>query len=615
MSLPRRIRFALVSLIAGCAIALTAVCAAAPAALADADPNVENFSYSSWDVAVDLDVTAEGRAVAHITETLVAEFPETNQNRGIVRLVPQEYLGARTDPRDFTVTDAAGAALPFEVSRDSDDTGDSALVGVLTGDDRFVHGTQEYVISYTVDDVVVHRDDATADEFYWDLIPLNRAQPIAAASATVTFSAALADHLTGAQRCYLGTYESRNECAVAPADEDGTVAIGPVPLAADEGLTVAIGLQPGTVVQPETRLPNFALDTLPLVIGGGALVTSSVGAIAVARMSRKRRGTRPVVAQYDVPITLPPLIAGPIVGAAKPTPPAEIVHLALLGATRIEDAVPDPDAKRASKSPELAIRLLDPTAAADPLDAAAVTKLFPSGEVGTVFAVPKGDTKFGERMARLASAGSKAAEDRGYFERVHSPLGRILGWVSLALVVVLAVLIALGITNRLSLTPVFAIVIAVVTLILGIVGLVRHRVLTPLGAETRNYLLGVREFIRVAEADRIAMLQSTATAERRAVAGAEVIELYERLLPYAMLFGLEKAWGTALASHYREDPAYVPLWYPGIAAGGVDRLDTSIARFSSSISSAATFSASSSGGSSGGGFAGGGGGGGFAGGR
>lgn len=614
----RRLRAALVSLaaLAGL-VAGTAPAVAAPtAAHAETDPAIENFSYSSWDVAVEVDTTSEGRAIARITESIVAEFPAQDQNRGMIRRIPQEYLGANTDPRDITVTTATGAPVPFEVEHGSDENEDAAFVAVLTGDDDFVHGSQSYVISYTLDDVILHRDDKQADEFYWDLIPLNRAQPIAAATATVTFSEALLPALTGNQRCYIGAHGSTTECEIAqpsPA-EAGAFTLGPISLPPHEGLTVGIGLAPGTVTQPASRLPNFTLDTLPLFVGGGAVAASGVGALAVARMRRQRRGSGVVIAQYDVPKELPPLLAGPLAGASKPTPPAELVHLALLGATRIEDV---DVAKRAGKKPDqrLAMRLLAPERAADPLDEETVAALFPTGEPDSLFVIPDEDEDFSDRMTKLTASGAEAALQRGYIERVRSPLGRAMGWLSIALVVVLAVLIGFGLATRFSITPAIALVLAAVTLVLGLVSLSRHRVLTPRGAEARTYLLGVREFIRVAEADRIRLLQGTATAERASVGDVEVIQLYERLLPYAMLFGLEKGWGEALADRYRDASDYVPLWYPGIGVGGVDRLSSSITQFSSSISAAATYSASSAGGSTGGGFAGGGGGGGFAGGR
>lgn len=603
-----------VATLSGLLCAAPAAQAATLAASAD-DPAVEQFRYSSWDVEMDVSLRDDGRATARITERIVAEFPEHDQNRGMIRLVPQEYLGARTDPREVSVTDAIGDPVPFAVESGSDIDADSDYVAILTGDDKFVHGAQSYVIGYTLDDVILARADQQFDELYWDMIPLNRAQPIDAASVTVRFAPALAAHLTGQQRCYVGSHESTSECRIMQLSSGtpGTFTVEAGALPAQSGLTVAIGLDPGTVAQPAARLPNFTLDTLPLFVGGAAVLASGGGVVSVARLRRSRRSDAAIIAQYDVPADLPPLLAGPIVGASKPTPPAELVHLALLGATRIE-VLPGKNGKRAHK-PKLAFRLLDPARARDPLDASALTAVFPGAAVGTLFAIPEEDSDFSDRMTTLAAAGSGAALERGYVERVRSPLGRVLGWVSIGLAAACAVFIVLGIATRTSDTPAITIVLAALALVLGIVSLLPHRVLTPRGAEARRYLLGVKEFIRVAEADRLAMLQSVTTAERRDAGEHSVIELYEKLLPYAMLFGLEKEWGQTLATRYAHEPQYLPIWYPGILAGGVDRLGASITQFSSSISAAATYSASSSGGSTGGGFAGGGGGGGFAGGR
>lgn len=605
--------------------ALMLVLGANTSAQAD-EPSLEAFSYRTWDAVVEIDVTKAGRAIAHVTESIVAEFPDTDQNRGMVRAIPQDFLGASTNPRDFSVTDEHGAPVPFEIEDGTDEEQDASFVAVLTGDDTFVHGAQTYVISYTLDDVILHRDDATADEFSWDLLPASRNQPVDAFTASVRFSPGLQAQLNGNARCYAGLADATTECDVrASAQDPAQLAIGPIKLAAREGVTVNIGLAPGSVVQPPIRLPNYTLDTLPLVLGGATLAVSGAGAIAVARLRSKRRSTAPVIAQYDVPDHLPPLIAGPIAGTTHPTPPAEIVHLALLGATRIEDA--EQTGKKRSKEAQLAIRLVDPTRTADSLDGETVAELFPSPEVGSVFVVPQEDEKFGERMTALSTSGQEQALERGYFERVRSPLARTLGWISLGLVIPLVILMVMGFATRNSITPLICLAVVIVAGMFGLIGISKQRVLTPLGAETRNYLAGVKEFIRIAEADRIAMLQSVTGAERESAAAlsldesaeeqdnAAVIQLYERLLPYAMLFGLEKEWGKALQARYVEDPNYLPVWYPGLASGGLARLDSSISQFASSISSATSYSASSSGGSTGGGFVGGGGGGGFAGGR
>src|SRR5690606_39497670 len=78
----------------------------------------------------------------------------------------------------------------------------------------------------------------------------------------------------------------------------------------------------------------------------------------------------------------------------------------------------------------------------------------------------------------------------------------------------------------------------------------KHTVLTPSGAERYEHLLGGKEFIRVAEADRLKMLQSYQGAERRSDGTIDVVHLYEKLLPYAMLLGQEKSWTRVLEATY-----------------------------------------------------------------
>ncbi|MDO9353972.1 MAG: hypothetical protein Q7T55_09765, partial [Solirubrobacteraceae bacterium] len=145
----------------------------------------------------------------------------------------------------------------------------------------------------------------------------------------------------------------------------------------------------------------------------------------------------------------------------------------------------------------------------------------------------------------------------------------------------------------------------------------KHTVLTTEGARELEYLKGVEEFIRVAEADRLRMLQSYSGAERRTDSGADVIHVYERLLPYAMLFGMEKEWGDVLERVYSAEQ-HGPSW---IGDPSSPYVGVYLSSFTASSHAAATYSSpsagtsSSSGGSFGGGFSGGGGGGGFSGGR
>lgn len=77
---------------------------------------------------------------------------------------------------------------------------------------------------------------------------------------------------------------------------------------------------------------------------------------------------------------------------------------------------------------------------------------------------------------------------------------------------------------------------------------------TPLAYPLVDHLWGLHDYIRLAEKDRLAFLQSPEGAQRSALGELEMLLLNERLLPYAVLFGLEKEWMRELDVQYRSLP-------------------------------------------------------------
>ena len=122
------------------------------------------------------------------------------------------------------------------------------------------------------------------------------------------------------------------------------------------------------------------------------------------------------------------------------------------------------------------------------------------------------------------------------------------------------------------------------------------------GLDASNYMEGLKLYIGMAEADRMKMLQSVKGAD---VSPRGIVKLYEKLLPYAAVFGLEESWLKEMKEYCKveeiEEPDYL---MHGFAASEIIR---TIGTASSYISNATTMS--SSGGSSSSGFSGGGGGG------
>ena len=135
--------------------------------------------------------------------------------------------------------------------------------------------------------------------------------------------------------------------------------------------------------------------------------------------------------------------------------------------------------------------------------------------------------------------------------------------------------------------------------------------LTDKGLSLRRYLKGLKMYIGVAEAERLNILQSPEGAEKIVVDvndGKQLVKLYERVLPYAVLFGQEKNWSKQMGKYY-EQVGEAPDWYVGQGAFNAVAFSSGLSGLSTAAGHASDYS-STSGGSSGGGFAGGGGGGG-----
>ena len=144
----------------------------------------------------------------------------------------------------------------------------------------------------------------------------------------------------------------------------------------------------------------------------------------------------------------------------------------------------------------------------------------------------------------------------------------------------------------------------------------RFKNITKRGIEAEKYMEGLELYIRMAEKDRLQFLQSVKGVD---VSAKGVVRLYEKLLPYAAVFGLEKSWMEEMEKYCRienvEEPDFLMT---GILVSDISRtLNQTVDIVNSSTRMTYSGGGSSSGfsGGGGGGFSGGGGGGGGGGGR
>jgi hypothetical protein len=70
--------------------------------------DVNDFSFDSFDAEYELARDADGRSTLATVETIVARFPDANQNHGIRHAIPTRYEGHPTDIVIDSVTDEIG---------------------------------------------------------------------------------------------------------------------------------------------------------------------------------------------------------------------------------------------------------------------------------------------------------------------------------------------------------------------------------------------------------------------------------------------------------------------------------------------------------------------------
>lgn len=580
----------------------------APSPVSALPSGVDDFTFDSFTADYTLGSDGGGRSTLFTVEKLVAIFPDADQNRGIIRAIPTEYDNHNTHIDVKSVTDGKGNPRSFSMGKD----GEFTTITIAVPQGQYVHGTQTYVITYTQVDVTKYFADTNDDEFYWDTNGTGWDQPFGSITARVHLDSALVGALTGKTACYFGYEGSTDACEIAKAGDGFEAKVQDAN--PRENMTLAIGFAPKTFA----GAPFDLLHYIPInaVLGIGALLLSVIGSI-VFRLTalRDHPGKGIVVAQYAPQAGVSAWLAANIVDKPNKGMPATIIDLAVRGKLRILERD-----KPSGHGKTYGVQEIDDSG----LERDAERAMFVLFSTG-FFTSPSQperwftsrDVILGQQVKSLAA--TVAAEELALGLRRKGARWPTRVMIFLAIAAFLFFLFgAITGDDNDGAGIVFGVLGAnlVPWITIFLISRVAGRTpLTAAGADVRDYLKGLELYIRLAEADRLKMLQSVTGAERISGAGGggEVVKIYERLLPYALIFGLEREWAQTLAQYYDTTP---PDWYGGSDLTGfqVGAFAASLSSFSSSVSTSTSYSSSgsssSSGGSSGGGSSGGGGGGG-----
>ena len=582
---------------------------ASPVAAAPETPSlaasVDDFYFESFEADYYLDVDDNGRSTLTTVERFVAVFPEFDQNRGMRRAIPGSYLGAPTDVSVQSITDENGNPRPMEVETDDD-----GFILVTSRADDYVHGAQTYVFTYTQRNVTRFFENTNDDEFYWDTNGTGWYQPFGSVTARVHVPSDLATALTGDASCYSGYEGSSSPCEITTTeDAEGTVFTMQVSdLMAYQNMTFAIGFQPHTFVPRDESYFGSILGWLQAIAIGVSALALIVAIVLRLGVLRDAPGRPTIIAEYAPPKEPELIVSAVVIKKQRRAIAATLVNLAVRGHIRI---IETPAQGWFARGNDYLLELVNPQGL-QPYERQLATALFGWNLTpGTGYLMSKTDTTLSQYVQAIIKSATSTA---GHTYRSTTRSFAAVLPIVLAIGAVIATFILGVLMLEQSLGGPWPLVLVVPgAIIVPLVFAIAARVpLTEKGSELRDHLKGLQLYIRLAEADRLQMLQSPTGAEREPVSTSDprqVLDVYEKLLPYAVLFSLERQWAQELSRYYTEA---TPDWYSGSAGFNAAIFASSIGSMSSSVSSSysGSSSSSSSGGSGGGGSSGGGGGGG-----
>jgi len=536
----------------------------------------------------DADILVNPDATIDVTETIRPQF--TGSWNGLYRTIPVEY---RT-PQGFnftllldltSVTDDAGVALRHQQSRERHYL--KYKIWVPGAD----NATRTVILKYHVRNGLKFFEDH--DELYWNITGDEWEVPIRSVTARIS----LPPGVTGLRAAaFTGGYGSREQAARITLGESEVSFRTTRGLNFREGLTVAVGWNPGVIHRP-SRLEQvawFLRSNWQVLL----LFSIPLGVFAVMFWLWVTRGRdprrRPIAPQYEPPDGLTPAELGTLADNSPDMRDisATLVDLAVRGYLLIEE-------KEESKllglrtTKDYVFQLRKKETDWKDLQAherALLDSLFAGGH-RTKVELSDLENSFYRELPGIRDRIFERLLQRQYYARRPDKVRQ-------AYLITGAAVAFLTLWGGGFLTAIFKLASFGAT---AAAGLVSAAIIFGFGwvMPARTYrgthilegILGFEEFLSRVEGDRLQRMVKTP-------------EMFEKFLPYAMALGVEKNWARAFAGIYKQ----APEWYRGTHFDGFNSRSF-VSDLSSMSSQAATAMASSPRSSSGSGFSGGGGGG------
>ncbi len=578
--------------------------------------------YDSFNATYTLGKSSDGTSTLSIEENITAVFPNYNTSHGISLCTPTAYRGVKSLLSGTFTATRNGAEEPFSTFTEGDET--CLRVGSANS---YVNGTQNYIVTYKRENVILAPENSKNQEFYWDTNGTGSSVSINSLSAKVVLEDGLDSSWLQDASCYVGVYgikgeEATSRCKIEKSEKE--ILFSTENLAAGENLTFDIGFKPDTF-KINTPPKNYA----PIAFLGISIAIFIASIVSWKKSFAKIKEKRDLAkSKITAPEFTPKLgfTAGEMslnyLGTLRNPRVASLLELAV--AHKIELKKGDKKLFGGYKW-KILVKNLDDVSREQEI----VLEILNGGSsvsVGEEIEV-KSYTSTSHLRSLNASYETSiisSLEKKGLFvekkEREKIKSGKL--FAAFILIFIISTFFFTSFATQTGVdTIIDAAVAAFLIYLLFFVYIFAFAIVhstfdkyasrTIEGIKASKYLDGLKRYMSLAEKDRISFLQSVKGAD---TTHEGIVKLYEKLLPYAVLFGIEESWMKELNNYYKFDDVSDPDWVMrGVIISGSDfRSFTSTINQTIASSTISESSGSSSGfsGGGGGGFSGGGGGGG-----